>query len=263
MSDIAPDKVAKLQQIGEQGPSVEIGAMRLRIIKETIGARVDQAADYAVLTGCNAPYRFHHVKALVDLLERLGVSYSFLSKEYCCGSSYLPKNDKSPELADLEPRARDHQGMNFSAAEALGAKAVVTFCANCNARYRTISGQQGLPILYWTDVVAPLAGGLRLETAVDFYEGCHRDQNVVLPDAIDPAVSAGIMKGINGLTYNEVSSEICCKQKAGDIFGAMQTKTLVTPTACCYGIMWRSRPKGVRMASLTELMVWAVDSAQP
>lgn len=259
MPDIAPEKATKIQKIEVQGPSVEIGAMRLRIIKETIGARVDQRAEYAILTGCNAPYRFYHVQSFVEVLERLGVSYTFLSKEFCCGSSYLPKNDKSPELASLEPYAKDYESRNMAASEALGAKAVVTLCANCNARYRRHTGASGLPILYWTDLVAPLAKGLRLESRVDFYEGCHRDQNVVLPDAIDPATSKGILEGISGLTWNEVSSEICCKQKLQDILDAMETKTLITPTACCYGPLWRSRPRGVRVGFLTDLVLWAMD----
>ncbi len=123
MEDIAPDKVAKLQQIEIQGPSVEIGAMRLRLVKETIGARVDQQADYVILTGCNAPYRFYHLKSFIELLERLGASYTLLSKEFCCGSSYLPKNDESPELAVLEPYAKDYERRNVAASEALGAKA--------------------------------------------------------------------------------------------------------------------------------------------
>jgi len=257
LSDIAPDKVTKIQQIETQGPSVEIGAMRLRLVKETIGARVDQRADYAILTGCNAPFRFFHLQSFVQLLESLNVSYTLLSKEFCCGSSYLPKNDKSPELADLEPYARDYEGRNVAAAEGLGAKAVVTFCPNCNARYRKHLPSASLPVLYWTDLVAPLAKGLRLDDMVDFYEGCHRDQNAVLPDAIDPAVSKAILQDVKGLSCNEVSSELCCKQKPQDIFGAMQTNTLITPTACCYGLLWKARPQGVQVAFLTDLLLKA------
>src|SRR3972149_3256267 len=74
--DVAPDKLAKIQQIEAQGPSVEVGAMRLRLLKETIGARVDQQAEFAILSGCHAPFRFFPIKGFVELLERLGVSYS-------------------------------------------------------------------------------------------------------------------------------------------------------------------------------------------
>lgn len=262
MSEIAQDKLAKLEQIGTQGSSLEIGAMRLRLIKETMGAKVDQRADYAILAGCNAPFRFYHLKSFIDLLERLGVSYSFLSNEFCCGSSYLPKNDSSPELAALDPYACGYQGRNLAAAEALGAKSVVTFCPNCNARYRKHSGNSALPVLYWTDLVAPLIQGLRLESKVDFYEGCHRDQNVVLPNAIDPVVSKSLIDGVEGLVYNEVNSDICCKQKPQDIFGAMETKTLVTPTACCYGLLWKARPQGVQVAFLSDLLLQAITEPQ-
>lgn len=260
MADVAADKLAKLQQIQAQGPSVEVGAMRLRLLKEMIGARVDQPAEYAILVGCNATFRFFHVKSFVDLLERLDVSYSFLSKEFCCGNSYLPKSDQIPELATLEPYAQDYQGRNIAAAEALGAQAVVTFCANCNARYRRHLRRAGPPILYWTDLVSAKAGGLKLDKKVDFYEGCHRDQNVVLPGAIDAAVSKNLLSGIQGLSYNEVSSDLCCKQKAADIFIAMKTDVLVTPTSCCYGTLFKSRPSGTRVAFLTDLLLLAVEN---
>lgn len=259
LTDVAPDKLAKVQQIENQGPSVEIGAMRLRLLKETIGARVDQQAEYAVLAGCNAPFRFYHVKSFVELLERLGISYSFLSKEYCCGNSYLPKNDRSPELAVLEPHTIDHESRNMAAAESLGAKALVTFCANCNARYKRHLKNPSLPILYWPDLVKDKMDGLRLEKKLDFYEGCHRDQNAILPGAIETQTTREMLDGITGLVYNEVSGEICCKQKPEDIFGAMQTDTLVTPTSCCYGYLSRSRPRGTRLVFLTDVLVRAMD----
>lgn len=241
---------------------MEVGAMRLRMLKETIGARVDQRAEYAVLLGCNALFRFYHVKSFVELLERLGISYSFLSKEFCCGHSYLPAKHRGPEMEPLEPYIRDHEGRNMAAAEALGARAVVTFCPNCNAHMRKYLEQSSLPILYWIDLVADKLGGLRLDKKIDFYEGCHRDQNIVLRGAIDPAVSKKLVDGIEGLTYNEVSSKICCIEKPQEIFGAMQTDTLVTPTSCCYGHLSRNRPRQTRLVFLTDVLLWAMDGRQ-
>lgn len=259
MIEVAEDKLAKLHQIEAQGPSVEVGAMRLRLLKEMMGARIDRRAEYAVVTGCNAPFRFYHVKSFVDLLERLGVDYTFLSREFCCGNSYLPKNEHSPELAALEPYAQDYEARNLRAAESLGARALVTFCANCNARYRRQLKDPSLPILYWPDLVADKLGGLNLETRIDFYEGCHRDQHAILPGAINPATSKSLLQGIKGLTYGEIDNDICCKQKPQDIFGAVRTGLLVTPTSCCYGYLSRTRPRETRLVFLTDILLWALE----
>ncbi|MDO8692245.1 MAG: hypothetical protein Q7R39_19915, partial [Dehalococcoidia bacterium] len=80
--------------------------------------------------------------------------------------------------------------------------------------------------------------------------------------AIDPALSKRLMNGVKGLIYNEVNSDICCKQKPQDIFAAMETKTLVTPTACCYGLLWRARPQGVHVAFLSDLLLRAIAEPQ-
>ena len=259
MAEVAEDKLAKIQQIETQGPSVEVGAMRLRLLKEMMGARVDQRAEYVVVSGCNAPFRFYHVKSFVDLLERLGVDYSFLSKEFCCGNSYLPKNERSPELEALEPYAVNHEAHNMAAAESLGARALVTFCANCNARYRRHLVNPSLPILYWADLILDKLGGLALETTIDFYEGFHRDQNAILPGAMDPAIGKSLLRRIDGLAYNEIDSDMCCKQKPQDIFAAVRTGLLVTPTSCCYGYLSRTRPRETRLVFLTDILLWALE----
>src|SRR5512134_4059831 len=87
-----------VRRIEEQGCSVEVGAMRLRLIKQVMQAPVDKPADYAVMTGCHHAFRLFPLRAVLDLFDIFGLRYTLLSKEYCCTHSLHEHNDKpTPE----------------------------------------------------------------------------------------------------------------------------------------------------------------------
>lgn len=260
MRGISARHNAIVRQIDKQGIHLDGGEIRLRILRDIMGAKIDQRADYVILTGCNHPPRFYPLKAFIGLLKDFGVSYTFLSTEYCCGSPLLPKQfpgQGSKETLRLEALAGELQRRNHSAARNLGGQTLVTFCANCYARYSNHSAYGGLPILYYADFLSQIIPQMTLAMQCDFYEGCHRDQHLVRPGAIDPSTSKGLLQRVQGLQFHEIQPEICCRQRPADIFGAMETKTLLTATPCCYGVLYPMRPEAVMVKSLPELLIEA------
>jgi len=256
---MSEDKHEIIPRILEQGTSVESGAMRLRLIKQVMQASVDQSADYVIMAGCHHPFRVFPLRALMDLLDAFGLRYTLLSKEFCCGHSTHEENEKpeGEEKEELAKLARDLQGRNLARARELGASSVITFCANCYTHYKVFSGDQGLPILYWTDIVTQHIGQEPLANLLgefDFYEGCHREQNVLLPRAIDTNKSTTLLGLMDNPTFNEVPP-FCCKRQPEKVFGAMKTSLLVTPTPCCFGRLSNlGPPEGVRIRLLVEVI---------
>jgi Fe-S oxidoreductase len=77
--------------------------------------------------------------ALKNFLDHYGVSYTFLSKEYCCG--WVPLMQPAVMAKD-EERIKQLKGVveeflkeNINQAKKVGAKAIVTICAPCEPNY--------------------------------------------------------------------------------------------------------------------------------
>ena len=255
MSNEMQDTVHRIE---EQGCSVEVGAMRLRLIKHVMHAPVDKKADYVLMTGCHHVFRVFPLRAVLDLLEICGLNYTLLSREYCCTHS-LHEHDDMPtaeQMKLMQQYTPDFLGRNLEKARELGAKTIITYCANCCIHYKVFSPDSGLPIVYWTDVVSrhmkEKLGDLGVH--FDFYEGCHREQNALLPGVIDPAQSKYLLNLLGGISYEEIPP-FCCKRQPEKIFAAMKTKTLVIPTPCCFGRLSNlGPPEGVRIRLLAELL---------
>ncbi len=247
-----------IHRIEEQGCSVEVGAMRLRLIKHVMKAPVDKQADYVLMTGCHHVFRVFPLRAVLDLLEICGLNYTLLSREYCCTHSLHEHDDKpTPEQTELMKQYTPvFLQRNLEKAHELGAKTIITYCANCCIHYKVFSPNSGLPILYWTDAVAQhlkeKLGGFG--EPFDFYEGCHHEQNALLPGVIDAARSKYLLSLIADSSFNEVPS-FCCKRQPEKIFAAMKTKNLVIPTPCCFGRLSNlGPPEGVRIRLLAEVL---------
>lgn len=247
-----------IHRIEEQGCSVEVGAMRLRLIKHVMQAPVDKRADYVLMTGCHHVFRVFPLRAVLDLLEICELNYTLLSREYCCTHSLHEHDDKpTPEqMKAMQQHTPVFLKRNLEKAHELGAGTIITYCANCYTHYKVFSADSGLPVVYWTDVVA-----LHLKEKLgsfgepfDFYEGCHHEQNALLPKAIDIGKSKDLLGLIGSLSYEEIPS-FCCKRQPEKIFAAMKTKTLVIPTPCCYGRLSNfGPPEGVRIRLLAEVL---------
>jgi len=247
-----------IHRIEEQGCSVEVGAMRLRLIKQVMKAPVDKSAEYVVMTGCHHAFRVFPLRAMLDLLEICGLRYTLLSKEYCCTHSLHEHDDKpTPEqMKMMQQHTPVFQRHNLEKAQELGARTIITYCANCLIHYKVFSADSGFPFVYWTDVVAQHLNEKLgdLGERFDFYEGCHHEQNALLPGAIDTTKSKDLLSLVGSISYEEIPS-FCCKRQPEKIFAAMKTKTLVIPTPCCLGRLSNlGPPEGVRIRLLAEVL---------
>ncbi|MBW1682715.1 MAG: (Fe-S)-binding protein [Deltaproteobacteria bacterium] len=112
---------------------------RLEILK-THGLPYDREAENVVVTGCQIlPLLPHIIASLARVLDRGGVSYTFLSEETCCGNYlYRPaikaRNDEAME--ECRSLSREFVGQNVERARRLGAKRLVIFCSPCYPIYK-------------------------------------------------------------------------------------------------------------------------------
>ncbi|MBW2104152.1 MAG: (Fe-S)-binding protein, partial [Deltaproteobacteria bacterium] len=159
---------------------------RLEILK-THGLPYDREAENVVVTGCQIlPLLPHIIASLARVLDRGGVSYTFLSEETCCGNYlYRPaikaRNDEAME--ECRSLSREFVGQNVERARRLGAKRLVIFCSPCYPIYKHAFPDE--EIVFYPRAIREAMGRARLESRVDYYAGCYRLHRKFSPVPMD------------------------------------------------------------------------------
>ena len=110
--------------INEFNPYQETRDFRLKVFGDR---KFPLQAEVVYFTGCTSSYREKEIAVTtVELLNKLGVNYTVLQDERCCGSVLL-RLGRDKVFADLT----EH---NIESVKQSGAKTVITACAGC---YRT------------------------------------------------------------------------------------------------------------------------------
>jgi heterodisulfide reductase subunit D len=140
-------------------------------------SRVDQPAETAFFVGCTSAYvRQNMAIDTAGALERLGVDYTVISDEWCCGHPY--------EAAGELDRARESLERTISQYEALGVKRVVFNCPGCLKTFkhsapRLLDRQLGFEPMHLMELIAYLIeqGELRFKPVspkltVTYHDSC-------------------------------------------------------------------------------------------
>ncbi len=250
----------KVRLIEATGCSIGPQEMRQRLLQTVMGARLDCPAEYVVITGCRGAMGFVPLFHLVKLLNHYGVDYTFLAEETCCGNSFLdgleaPAGGEEAEIfADY---AKSFEDRNLERARKLGGRKIVTACAGCNTRYNEFQTAGGVEILYYTQLLAQYAQGIRLDYRINFFEGCHKKHKT--PNfKIDTRTSRALVAGGEALDITDIPN-YCCRELADRIFARATTGTIVTPTSCCWSFLTnQAKPDSPRVMALTQLLCQAL-----
>lgn len=256
-----------VENIKKHGAFKDAGEARLKILKEDIGLRMDQKAEYVIIGGCIQPEAMPNVfKALRDLLESFEVDYTFLSKEYCCGwmsigqPAVIAKNDE--DIGNYKKISRDFITENFKQAEALGARSLVLFCSACEPNYSNYKVLTEIELILYTELLDRYFKGGELRTEADFYPGCYRFRRRITENSVDAEPAKRVLQKIDGLKVNYLDSELCCYKPAHleKLIGSLATNNMVTTCTGCYHNL-RGSLQGSgnhRVVMLPELLIEAI-----
>jgi Fe-S oxidoreductase len=230
-----------VESIRQYGSFKDSGEGRLKLLKEDIGFRMDQKAEYVIIGGCAQPEAMPQVlRSLKSLLEKLKIDYTFLSKEYCCGwlpigqIAVMTKNEE--DISQYKTISRDFILENFKQAEALGAKSLVLFCSACEPNYSNHKNGTRLEIIPYTELLDRSMKKGRLDAEIDYYAGCYRFRRRITSESLDLEPAERLLKKVNGLKINQIDSNLCCYRPPDleKIMGNLKTKSLMTLCTGCY-----------------------------
>ena len=164
-----------VELIRSTGNGVQNLPDRTSVLEEQ-GLPHDRPAENVIISGCQIPSLLPHVlSSLSRIYDQRGFSYTFLSKEYCCGAYlYRPviqaRDDAA--LAECRELSREFVGKNLEAAKALGARRLVIFCSPCYPIFKHAFPEASIDFYPVT-----LARGMErtpFNERIDYYPGCYK-----------------------------------------------------------------------------------------
>lgn len=198
----------------------------------------DRRAENVVISGCQIPFLIPHVlERYARILDHCGVSYTFLSKEYCCGNYlYRPaiKARDDEAMAECRSLSKEFIGINLELARTLGAKRIAIFCSPCYPIFRHAFPEE--EIVFYPKLLEEALPPMQWREAVDYYAGCYRLHQKLAPAPMDLKSTNAVFDKIEGLSVNRIGAPACCHTEQGlkHMLGNMNTKHMVHVCNGCY-----------------------------
>jgi Fe-S oxidoreductase len=227
----------------------------------------DQQADNAVITGCQILASIPgSLAAFSRLLDRGGVSHTFLSKEYCCGNNlYRPaiKARDDEAMSELRELSKEFVDKNIKMSEGLGAKRLIIFCSPCYPIYKYAFPEKD--IVFYPEAIDEAVATFKLNKKVDYYAGCYKLHRRFAPVPMDLKSANRVFAKIEGLDLNRIKAPSCCYKPDGlaHMIDGVKTDCMVHVCTGCYFQALLNMPadKGVKVMLLPEFVEEALASS--
>ena len=207
----------------------------------------DQSAENVVVSGCQIlPGLPHLLVPLARIFNKKGVSYTFLSKEYCCGNYlYRPaiKERSDEAVAECRELSREFVGKNIQQTRELGAKRIIIFCSPCYPIYKHAFPEED--IIFYPEAINELIDPISFDEKIDYYAGCYRLHKKFSPVPMDLQSTNDVLDKMEGLEVNRISAPKCCFHPEGltHMIEGVRTNTMVHICTGCYGQALQNMPQ--------------------
>ena len=231
-----------IENIKNYGAHKDTGEGRVKVLRDDMGYRMDEKAEYVVIGGCLLPEGMPHVfKALKEIMEKLKIDYTMLSTEYCCGwvplgqPAVMAKNEE--EITEAKEIGREFILRNFKQAEELGAQSIVLFCSACEPSYSNYRHETSLEMISYIDLINRYFVGGKLKMQADYYAGCYRFRRKITNNPLDLGPAKQVLNKIEGLKINYLDSDLCCyiPPHLEKVINSLKSRNIITICSGCYG----------------------------
>lgn len=229
-------------------------------ILEAHGLPYDRKAENVIITGCALLSLLPHVLcSLARIYDQKKFSYTFLSKEYCCGNYiYRPaiKARDEAALAECRQLSKEFVARNIELAKGFGANRIVIFCSPCYPIFKHSFPYE--KIHFYPATIYELIEPLRCDEKIDYYAGCYKLHKKFAPSPMDLKSTDKIFSKMHGLKVNRISAPKCCFNPDGlsHMVEGVRTGCMVHVCTGCYGQAMQNIPqeKGVEVLMLPEFV---------
>lgn len=259
-----PDQIA--QDIRDYGIYYTPQVLRNGIIGGLEVKRPRGPAENCVIIGCACFGTAMPVRTYFLLLEQLGVSYTILRKEYCCGAPLIMGAIHSGQDREkCDALSKEFIGLNMEQAKEQGCRRMVHLCLWCAYLAKRFYPNGDMEHIYAPDLLLEVLKEkpLRLKETIGYFPGGQHRSWLYAPDRnfeFNWPGYRGLLNHIEGLQVVDVP-KYCCVIAPDAIFNWAKKKgaaRIVTPCLPCYGSLNRRAPEGMRVLSLYDLLLEAI-----
>lgn len=260
----------QIEDVRREGMLLTPEMLRNHIVRGLEISHKRKSADNVVIIGCASFGIMLALKRYFELLERLGVEYTTLRKEYCCGWPLVQHQlvfeggrDKGDEAA------REFLGLNMQLAKEREAKNMVYFCTWCAYMAKRLCPQEeGLSHLFYADVLLPLVEGCSLRvstTRVGYFSGRPHRWPMLVPEEDFDLNWQGyrrMLGRIEGLDVVDIP-HYCCITADNLIWDKARMErldTIITSCTACYSRLLNRAPEGIRIRLISDVIMEALCS---
>jgi Fe-S oxidoreductase len=224
-----------------------------------------EKAENAIIFGCYLPFLTSLLlRDYISLLDRLGVDYTYLEKEFCCGFITIVTS-QGAEAEKAREAGRQFMQINRDAAERKGAKTLAYWCHWCAHLAKSFFPGEADRHVHYPDLLIDRLERETLSVApavVGYYEGCHRRNQTFAPGvSLDWGKYRQVLDRIDGLKVVDLSHSVCCLDNPEPIVAAAEAKsldTIVTSCITCHVAVGAAAAGRVQMKYLPELLLQAL-----
>lgn len=225
-------------------------------------AKAPEQAELALIFGCYRPFSTPYIlQEVAWLLERLGISHTWLAKENCCGLP-LMHQAAAEDRAEMEAQVRQYVSANRENAAALGARRLGYCCAGCAHVAKAVMPDREEEHAYILDVLLDALEGQNLHLPpmrAAYFEGCHSSYRKPFPQAsLNWKRYREFLDQVDGLTVQDMRGGMCCKKMAEKIVAAAVEQTADVLLCACSGCTAAIRAAAagrLKVMSYPELLV--------
>lgn len=236
-------------------------------ILEQYGIPFDRSAENVVITGCQILSALpKSLATLARLLDRGGMSYTFLAKEYCCGNYlYRPVIKARDEAAMAECRelSKEFVAKNIERAEELGAKRLIIFCSPCYPIYKHAFPSKD--IIFYPAAIHEIMEPIQFNKEIDYYAGCYRLHRKFSPVPMDLKSTDAVLAKMEGMKVNRISAPQCCFKPEGlaHMMGNIRTPLMLHICTGCYtqAVNSQGKDKDTEIVMLPDLVQMALEQS--
>jgi hypothetical protein len=226
-----------IEHIRSTGHALEDQPNRVEIMN-SLGLPYDRPAENVVIMGCqNLKLMPSVIRKFARVLERGGMDFTFLSKEYCCGNYlYRPAIKAKDEKAMTECRSysKEFAGLNIEQMKKLGGRRLILFCSPCYPIYKYAFPEE--EIIFYPQALAEMTGDLHWPHEIDYYAGCYKLHQNFANVPMDLKSTNAVFQKIERLSINRIGAPACCYKPDGltHMISHVKTDCMVHICTGCY-----------------------------
>ena len=259
------EEIESIRKYGNHGASP---VLRSAVLAAHGISKPKTTAKNAVIFGCYRPFTTPFLlRDYTRLMDLLGIDYTWLEREYCCGFPLLMHGAGKQQPDDVRGLGREFNQLNVELARQKGAETLAYCCNGCAYAAKHALKETSEAHVYIVELILDKIANSRIKmkpATVGYFEGCHTFNRALFPGTDLPWDRyKDQLHKLEGLEIVDLPHKLCCKKSAAKIVEKAAELKLDKILCVCNGCYVSLREKavdGVQVLSLPELVLQGLEN---